>query len=167
MLVTTVAKSPQTPRAVATHPGMTTLIVVAKALVPLVLGVAFVFLGTVVTEAALSGVNPSWTILQGFGVISLVLGISFLIVFLGFRRQAADLNLLGSSTALALIVAVEFLIGAWLAFVGVSNFDPAAGSEGLPWSLATDTILGLLLVTDSVLLYRREFKQGGRKSTGA
>ena len=164
MMATTVTKSQQTSKAVATQPRMATLIMLAKALIPLVLGVVFVFLGAGVTEVALSGAISSRTILLGPGVVSLVFGISFLVVFFHVRRQAADLNLLESSTALALIVAVEFLIGASLAVVGVSNFNPASGSEGLPWSLATDTVLGLLLVTDSVLLYRREFKQGAGKS---
>jgi len=65
-----------------------------------------------------------------------------------------------ASTALALYVAVEFLVGAYLVFIGISNlvFDV----KGFDWGLAALTVFGLLLVTDSLLLYRRGFKQIAR-----
>ena len=62
-----------------------------------------------------------------------------------------------ASTALALYVAVEFLAGAFLVFIGISNlvFDV----KGFDWGLVAITVFGLLLVTDSLFLYRRGFKQ--------
>ena len=66
-----------------------------------------------------------------------------------------------ASTALALYVAVEFLAGAYLVFIGISNlvFDV----KGFDWGLVALTVFGLLLVTDSLLLYRRGFKQIARE----
>jgi len=65
-----------------------------------------------------------------------------------------------ASTALALYVAVEFLVGAFLVFIGISNlvFDV----KGFDWGLVALTVFGLLVVTDSLLLYRRGFKQIAR-----
>jgi len=92
------------------------------------------------------------------GLIFLLLGVIFLATSFGASRQlSVFLYLPEESTALALYVAVEFLAGAYLAFLGISNvlFE----SEARDWSLAAIAVFGLLLVTDSLLLYRRGFKQ--------
>jgi len=156
---------------------MAKFILIVKTLLPLILGVALFFIGAFLIEFALVSLTESassdvnipgiiLSILLGFGVISLTLGILFLAIHFYVMRKETSLYLPDSTTTLALNVAVEFLLGAWLAVVGIDNFDADAGSEGLPWTLAAITVLGLLLVTDSLLLYRRDFKKGVGKKKG-
>jgi len=69
-----------------------------------------------------------------------------------------------SSIVLALCVAVEFLAGAYLVFMGIGNL--VSPSEGLDWRLVAISAFGLLLATDSLLFYRRDFKQVAGKKKG-
>ncbi len=64
-----------------------------------------------------------------------------------------------------MFVAVEFLSGALLAFVGLSNM--VLNAHSFPVSLVAVAILGLLLVLDSLILYHRGFKQGAGTKKGA
>ena len=153
-------QSHQLSQAAVTNPRTSTFVLTAKNLVPLVLGVVLFLPGVVLIEIAVSDVNLSeiaLEVLLVFGVISLCLGILFLVTSFRVRRQATDSYLPESTTMLALSVAVEFLIGAGLVLVGIGNFS-VSGSGGPPWTLATVTVLGVLFVTDSVLFYRRNFK---------
>lgn len=153
-------QSHQLSKPAVTSPRTSTLVLTAKNLVPLVLGVVLFLPGVVLIEIAVSDVNLSEIILETLlvlGVISLCLGILFLVASFRVRRQATDSYLPESTTMLALSVAVEFLIGAGLVLVGIDNFS-VSGSGGPPWALATVTVLGVLFVTDSVLFYRRNFK---------
>lgn len=151
------------------------LAMIAGTLLSLILGVVLSFLGVAVTEFALVSLTEAvpfgqnipeviLTILLGFGIISLAFGVILLVVHFYATRKESETYTPASSTALALSVAAEFMIGAWLLVVGIGNFD--AGQEGLPWSLATIAVLGLLLVIDSVLLYRRSFKKVTLKKSG-
>lgn len=89
-----------------------------------------------------------------------LVGVLFLTISFASRRQLSNPYLPGGSTALALCVAVEFIAGALLAYIGISNliFDIRA----FDWSLAAATVFGLLLIMDSLFLYRKEFKQAAR-----
>ena len=120
--------------------------------VPLILGITMIAAGI-----ALMGSILGLAFLT-FGVVS------FAASFAARRQFCVFLYLPGESAAIALYVAVEFLAGAALGFVGVSNavFD----SEAFEWSLAAIAMFGLLLVADSLLLYRRGFKQDLRKEKG-
>ncbi|MBU1159299.1 MAG: hypothetical protein KKE24_08165 [Candidatus Thermoplasmatota archaeon] len=114
-------------------------------LVPLILGI-------MMTAAGIS------LMISDLGLIFFALGVVFLVVsFAASRQLSAFLYLPGESTVMALYVAVEFLAGAALVFVGFSNivFD----SEVFDSSLVAIAMFGLLLVSDSLLLYRRGFKQ--------
>ena len=152
-------QSHQLSKSAVTNPRASMFVLIAKNLVPLVLGVVLFLPGVVLIEIAVSDVNLSEIMLEAllvFAVISLCLGILFLVTSFSVRRQATDSYLPESTTMLALSVAVEFLIGAWLVLVGIGNFS-VSGSGGPPWTLATATVLGVLFVTDSVLFYRRNF----------
>lgn len=119
-------------------------------------------LGIMMTTAGLVFVEDLRT--SGLGLF-LILGVIFLTISFGARRGLSDPYYLPeSSTVLALYVAVEFLAGAVLAFIGISNivFD----SEELEWGLVATSTFGLLLATDSLLLYRRDIKQFAGKSKG-
>ena len=130
-------------------------VMIARAIVPLILGIVFLGVGIVLVEGMLI---PDLGVVLIFVV---VLGVAFFAASYAFRRELSSSYLPESSTVLALYVAVEFLAGAGLAFIGTSNliFDV----KGLDWSLAAISVFGLLLVTDSLLIYRRDIKQEVRK----
>ena len=149
----------------------------AKTLLPLAIGVVLSFMGVAVTEFASVSITETVPLderipgiillfLLGFGIVSLIFGAILLVVHFYVRRKTTELYLPESATVLALNVAVEFMIGAWLAVVGITNFDADAGPEGLPWSFITITVLGTLLVVDSALLYRSHFNRAGGKKSG-
>jgi DNA-directed RNA polymerase subunit RPC12/RpoP len=150
----------QLSKSAVTIPQTSMLVLTAKNLVPLVLGVVLFLPGVVLIEIAVSDVNLSEINLEALlllGVISLCLGILFLVASFRVRRQATDSYLPESTTMLALSVAIEFLVGAGLVLVGIGNLS-VSSSGGLPWALAMVTVLGVLFMTDSVLFYRRNFK---------
>jgi len=104
--------------------------------------------------------------ISDLGLIFFALGVVFLAVsFAASRQLSVFLHLPDESTAIALYVAVEFLAGIALGFVGVGNvvFD----SEAIDWSLVAIAVFGLLLVADSLLLYRRGFRQDSGKGKGS
>jgi hypothetical protein len=120
-------------------------------------------LGITLTTAGIAGVEDLPT--SGLAVmILLILGVIFLAISFVARRGLSDPYLPESSTVLALYVPVEFLAGALLVYIGIVNtvFD----SETLHWSFAAVAGFGLLLVTDSLLLYRRDIKQVAGKRKG-
>ncbi|MBE3048449.1 hypothetical protein IMZ48_39290 [Candidatus Bathyarchaeota archaeon] len=118
-------------------------------------------IGIILTSAGMAVVEYS---LNSVFALFLVLGVIFLAASFAARRVLSDSNLLESSTALALYVAVEFLAGAVLVLIGIGNL--VFPSEGLDWSLVAATVFGLLLAADSLLLYRRDFKQVAGKKKG-
>jgi hypothetical protein len=136
----------------------------AIAIQPYVASVTLVSLivGIILTSAGIGVVEYS---LNSVFALFLILGVIFLAASFAARRVLSDSYLPEASTVLALYVAVEFLAGALLAFMGIGNlvFDV----KGLDRSLAAITVFGLLLVTDSLLLYRRGFKQVLGKKKGA
>lgn len=140
VLATTLTESRQSSKAGGTHPYAVSVILVT------------LILGILMTAAGIA------LMISDLGLIFFALGVVFLAVsFAASRQLSAFLYLPGESTVMALYVAVEFLAGAALGFVGVSSvvFD----SEVLDWSLVAIAMFGLLLVADSLLLYRRGFKQ--------
>jgi hypothetical protein len=104
-------------------------------------------------------------IVAGIALMGSILGLAFLTVgvvffaasFAGRQQFVVFLYLPGESAAIALYVAVEFLAGVALGFIGGSNivFD----SKAIDWSLVAIAMFGLLLMIDSFLLYRRGFRQ--------
>lgn len=164
------AQPQQSSTPVALWSRIASLTKIAGTLFSLVLGVALTFMGVMVTEFALVSLTEDvpfdqqipgiiLSILLGFGIISITFGVILLVVHFHVRRMASAQYTTTSSTMLALSVAAEFMIGAWLTVVGIGNLDPSAGPEGLPWSLATIAVLGVLLVIDSVLVYRSNFRR--------
>ena len=155
---TTESLSQRTSYAVATHPRALTLAMTSATLAPLILGIISTTLGMALLYVDLELARIAASALLIIGVIGLVTS------SIAARRVLSDPHLLESSTALALYVAVEFLAGALLAYVGIANivFD----FEDLPWALAAIAVFGLLLVTDSLLLYRRGFRRGVGKKKG-
>ena len=131
-------------------------------LVMLILGIMLIIVGIAAVEDLLTSPRSTYT-LVGYALI-LILGGIFLAISFAARRGLTESYLPESSTVLALYVAVEFLAGALLVYIGIVNtvFD----SETLHWSFAAVAGFGLLLVTDSLLLYRRDFKQVAGKSKG-
>ena len=116
-------------------------------------------LGIMMTTAGIA------LMVSDIGLALFTLGTVFLAFsFAGSRQLSGFVYLPGESTVIALYIALEFLVGAALGFVGISNavFD----SEAFEWSLAAIAMFGLLLVADSLLLYRRGFKQDLRKEKG-
>lgn len=87
-------------------------------------------------------------------VIGLIFGLICLAGSFSLRHRLTNSRNPASSTALALYIAIEFLAGAFLVFVGGANM--VSGGFWAPIAIA---LLGLLLVSDCVLLYRREFTQ--------
>ena len=163
-------QSHQPTKAAATIPRTSMLVLTAKNLVPLVLGVVLFLPGVVLIEIGVSDVDLSAVILEALlllGVVTLCFGILLLVASFRVRKQAIDSHLPESTFMLALSVAVEFLIGAWLVVLGVGNFNFASGFAGPPWSLVTAAVLGVLFVTDSVLFYRRNFKHVAQASKAA
>jgi len=118
-----------------------------------ILGILFTTLAIGLSEGFLS--SPASLCI----VIFWVLGILLLVASFATRH---NLNLYGlyapfSSTALALYVAVEFVGGGYLVFLGVSNQISNLGA--IDWSLLGVAGFGLVLVVDSWLSYRRAFKK--------
>lgn len=151
ILATAVTKLQQTSATVATKPRMEILVMIGRAIVPLIFGIVLLSAGIGLVEGML---------IPGLGVVLVlvvILGVASFAASYASRRELSLSYLPEASTVLALYVAVEFLAGAGLAFIGISNliFDV----KGLDWSLAAITVFGLLLVTDSFLLYRRDMKQ--------
>lgn len=134
------------------------LVLIASTLGSLILGIMFI--GTAIAVG-----KGLWT--SGLGIY-LVIGVLFLVASLGARTSwmhgYGGSYLQETSVMLALYVAVEFLAGALLAYVGIANLVSA--SEGLDWSFVAFAIFGLVLVTDSILFYRSGFKQSVGKSKG-
>jgi hypothetical protein len=70
------------------------------------------------------------------------------------------------NTTLILKCCYVFLTsGALIAFIGIGNLPPF-NPEGPVWFHAALAMVGLLLVTDSVLVYRRGFMQVLEKKKG-
>ena len=153
--------SQQTSKAVTTQPRMVMLGMTFATLVMLILGIMLIIVGIAAVEDLLTSPRSTYTPV-GYALI-LILGGIFLAISFAARRGLTESYLPESSTVLVLYVAVEFLAGALLAYIGIANivFD----SEALYWSLPIG-VFGLLLVTDSLLLYRRDFKQVAGKSKG-
>lgn len=119
----------------------------------LILGILFTTLAIGLSEGFLA--SPASLCI----VIFWVLGILFLVASFATRH---DLNLYNlympySATVLILYVAVEFLGGGYLVFLGVSN--QISNLEAIDWSLIGVTAFGLVLVVDSWLFYRRALKK--------
>lgn len=158
---TRVSESQQTSKAVATHPRTLTLAMIGSTLTPLILGIIFTATGIVLLTSGLA-------LLLVLASVLLILGVIFIAVssFATRRGLMSDPHLPEASTALALYVAVEFLAGALLAYMGIGNLPPF-NSEGPVWFPAAFAAFGLLLVTDSLLIYRGGFKQDlGKKERG-
>jgi fumarate reductase subunit D len=129
----------------SSKPMATCLFSPSTIVVPLIVGIAMIAAGIALMGSIL-------------GLAFLVIGVvSFAGSFAGRRQFLVFLYLPGESAAIALYIAVEFLAGVALGFIGGTNI--AFDSEALDWSLVAIFIFGLLLVTDSFLLYRRGFKQ--------
>jgi hypothetical protein len=125
--------------------------------------VTYIYSPSMIVASLILGITM---IVPGIALMGSILGLAFLIIggvsfaasFAGRRQFLVFLYLPGESAAIALYIAVEFLAGVALGFIGGVNI--AFDSEALDWSLVAIFILGLLLMTDSLLLYRRGFKQG-------
>jgi hypothetical protein len=155
IMAITVTQSQQASEAVSLKPRTSMLYQRAMILVLLILLV----LGILLTTAGIA------LLTSDLGLIFLLVGAILLVSsFAASRQLSVFLYLPEESTALALYVAVEFLAGACLAFLGVSNFLFESGARD--WSLAAIAVFGLLLVTDSLLLYRRGFRQDLGKEKG-
>ena len=153
-------QSEQPSKSSAFQTRMMTFTLTAKTLIPLVLGVVLFFAGVAFTGFSLSDSDLSESILSVLlviGIVSLALGIGLLVLYIRTRLSMKELYLPEFSTALALNVAAEFLIGVWLVVVGVSNVNADTTPEEF-WSLAAIAALGSLMVADSLLLYRRGFR---------
>ena len=95
--------------------------------------------------------------ISDLGLIFLILGVIFLVVSFAASRQMVTFLLLPEEvTAMALYVAVEFISGAALALLMIMNiiFEP----NHPDWSFGAIAVFGILLIVDSLLLYRRGFK---------
>jgi len=116
-------------------------------LVMLVLGIFFTTIGIVSVSASLTSAPD----------LLLILGVVLLVISFGSRHGVTVYLVPGSSTMLALYVAVEFLAGALVAYSGIANlvFDSEVQSN----NFVAVTGFGLLLVSDSLLYYRRSFRQ--------
>jgi len=111
-------------------------------------------IGLVVAGIAIGEVANLWT--SGLGVIPVV-GVLFLAVSVGARYTWIDAHLPEASIALALFVAIEFLAGVVLAYIGLTNLI----SEGtrVDWILVGLFVFGVLLTVDSIVFYRKAFRQ--------
>ena len=155
----------ETPRTVILPPRIATLYPIIGVLAPFSLGIIMTIAGIGMVQGLQTSGFDS---ISGLGVILLAvillaLGVLFLgVSFAGSRHLSIYLP--EEWTALALYVAVVFLAGAFLAFIGTSNF--VFDSRGSDWSFAAVAVFGLLLVIASLLLYRRGFKQDVEKEKG-
>jgi hypothetical protein len=113
--------------------------------VPLILGITMIVAGIALVGSILG------LAFLTFGVVS------FAASFAARRQFCVFLYLPGESAAIALYVAVEFLAGVALGFIGGGNI--AFDSKAIDWSLVAIAMFGLLLMIDSFLLYRRGFRQ--------
>jgi len=120
----------------------------------LVLGVFFTTIGIVYVSASLTSAPD----------LFLILGVVLLVISFGSRHGVTVYLVPGSSTMLALYVAVEFLAGALVAYIGIANL--VDDSEGQFNNFVAVTVFGLLLVSDSLLYYYRGFKQDVGKKKG-
>jgi len=96
----------------------------------------------------------------GGSTMTLIAGVAFLAISFTARHYLSPNSLPGSSTMLALFFVLEFLLGARFAAIGIMGL--VSSSTGVSTALKLMTVFGLLLVTDSLLLYRREFKNHKR-----
>lgn len=150
----------ETPKTATLQPRIATVYPVIAILAPFILGIIMTIAGIVLVGGLQT---PGFDSIFGWGVTLLALGVFFLAVsFAGSRHLSIYLP--EESTALALYVAAMFVTGAFLAFIGISNFLFDSGASD--WSFVAVAVFGLLLVTASVLLYRRGFKQGMGKKKG-
>lgn len=123
-------------------------------MVPIVV-ILFCLLSGIVLVAAGIGVGEvAWT--SGLGVI-LVVGVLLLVAAVGARYLWIDDYLPEVSTALALYIAIEFLAGVALTYVGLVNLS--SETTDVDWILMAITAFGLFLVGDSVIFYRKAFKR--------
>jgi len=141
---TTLTESQQSSKDGTTHTYVVSVILVTH------------ILGIMMTTAGIA------LMISDLGLVLFALGVVFLAVsFASSRQLTVFLYLPGGSTVMALYIALEFLAGAALAFVGISN--AVLDSEVFEWSLAAIAVFGLLLIVDSLILYRRGFKQDLRE----
>ena len=155
----------ETPKTVILPPRIATFYPMISILASFILGIIMTIAGIGMVQGLQTSGFDS---ISGLGVILLAvillaLGVLFLgVSFAGSRHLSIYLP--EEWTALALYVAVVFLAGAFLAFIGTSNF--VFDSRGSDWSFVAIAVLGLLLVTASFVLYRKGFKQGMEKKKG-
>ncbi|MEM4277342.1 MAG: hypothetical protein QXQ13_07680, partial [Thermoplasmata archaeon] len=106
--------------------------------------------------------DGSWV--PNLGIITVLvvtLGVVFFAVSYVSRRELISSRLNEASIVLGWYVALEFLAGVGLAFIGVGNLLLDVGRPD--WSLVAIAVFGLLLVTDSWLTRSRDAKQDVRK----
>ena len=150
----------ETPKTVILPPRIATFYPIIAVLAPFILGIIMTIAGIGMVQGLQTSGFDS---ISGLGVILLALGVLFLgVSFAGSRHLSIYLP--EEWTALALYVAVVFLAGAFLAFIGTSNF--VFDSRGSDWSFVAIAVFGLLLVTASLVLYRKGFEQGMEKKKG-
>lgn len=94
----------------------------------------------------------------------LVFGAILLIGAFSSRRAISEVELDEATTGLALFVTAEFLAGAFLAFIGVSNL--ILDRSSMDYGLVALEVFGLVMVCDSLFFYRSAFKRSGRYEKG-
>lgn len=117
-------------------------------IIPLGIGIVLICIGAAFTE--------EWRVP---GLALLVAGSMFLgATLVGAHRGAASI-LPEESVPVALLIPVEFLAGTLLACVGFGNmvFD----AQGFATSMTVVAMLGLLLLSDSLILYWQGFQRRG------
>lgn len=125
--------------------------------IPLILGIMMTMLGVVLVFL------EELSVFSLLGVTLIGLGLLFMAVSsIATWRGLCDPNepyFAEAGVAIALFVAVTFLFGTAMAFVGISNLPPL-NSDGPAWFSGALSVLGLALVTVSIMVYRKGFMRG-------